>query len=431
MQRLNDSRSNALLFAGFFLFLLAWSARSPMAASAQGPGGPASVVVATVTTRDLSAEKAFVANVNPWRQVTIGSAVDGRVLDFLVKAGEAVEQSQPLAQLRTKTIEIEIAGAEAELVLRQAELDELRNGSRADEIALAEALTEVARANNAYAMAKLDRAKRLFRESTGISQDEYEAAEAESLVGAAKVKEVQSSLRLVKEGPRQEKIDQAAANVEIQKQILEGLRDRKEKYTLRAPFDGFVSAELSEKGAWVKQGDAVAEVVEIDPIEIEVFVPETGIRFVKLGGAVNVAVEAIPDQPFVGTIERIVPLADSRSRTFPVRVRVANQKVEGRHPLLPGMLARVTLPAGTLEPRTLVPKDALQLSGSNAVVFRVIEKKADIVPVTTGPSLGSWIAVSPVVPGQLNEGDLVITRGNERLRPGQDVKINEHQAALQ
>jgi len=401
-----------------------------LSSTVRGQGGPANVVVAPVAKRDLSAERAFVANVKPWRHATIGSAVDGRVLEYLVKGGQSVEKSQPLAQLRTKTIEIEIAAAEAELQLREAELRELKNGSRADEIALAEALADIAKANNEYAKAKLQRAQRLYRESTGMSQDEYEATRAESLVSVAKVAEAESSLRLVKDGPRQETIDQAAARVEVQKQVLAGLNDRKDKYTIRAPFAGFVSQELTETGAWVQQGDPVAEVVEIDPVEIEVYVPETGIRFVKLGGSVNVAVEALPEQVFQGTIERIVPLADNRARTFPVRVRVPNPKTDGRHALLPGMLARVSLPAGSLEPRLLVPKDALQFGGEKPIVYVVFENKATVVPVKLGPSSGQWVAVDTLAPGQLKEGDFVITRGNERLRPGQDVIINEEQPAL-
>ncbi|WP_419193970.1 efflux RND transporter periplasmic adaptor subunit [Novipirellula herctigrandis] len=394
------------------------------------PGGPASVVAAPVIERDISAEQAFVANVKPWRSVTVGSAVDGRVLEFLVKAGQEIEKGQPLSQLRTKTIEIEIAGAQAELTLRQAELEEQRNGSRPDELALSEALTEVAAANSQYAKAKLERAKTLFNQSTSMSQDEYESARAEALVAAARVAEANSSFRLVKEGPRKEKIEQAVARVEVQKQLLEGLKDRLEKYTARAPFNGFVSAEMTQTGAWVRQADPIANVVEIDPVEIEVYVPEAAIRFVTLGGKVNVSVEAFPDQTFEGTIERIVPLADNRARSFPVRVRVANAKQNGRHRLLPGMLARVTLPAGTLEPRLLVPKDALQFGGASTVVFKVVENKAMAVPVKVGPALKSWISVSPQLSNQLNKGDLVITRGNERIRPGQDVVINEQQPAL-
>ncbi len=390
-------------------------------------GGPATVIVAPVVEHRLSAEQSYVANVKPWRQSTVGSAVDGRVLEYLVDAGQRVEQSQPLAQLRTKTIEIEIAAAEAELALRKAELAELQNGSRPDEVLLAESVKEVAQANNEYARAKLARAKRLFQEASGISQDEFEAARAESLVAAAKVAESESSFRLVKDGPRKEQIDQAAARVDMQQQIIEGLLDRKEKYTLKSPFAGYVSMEMTEIGAWVSQGDPVAQIVEIDPVEIEVYVPESSIQFVEPGKSVSISVEAASGNDFQGTIEQIVPLADGRARTFPVRIRVKNPMVGSRHQLLPGMLARVKLPSSELETRLMVPLDAIRLGGQSPTLYKIVDNKAVLVPVSIGPELGTGVAVAPLQQGQLAVGDHVAIRGNQRLRPGQDVLVTETQ----
>ncbi|WP_442510214.1 efflux RND transporter periplasmic adaptor subunit [Novipirellula sp. SH528] len=392
-------------------------------------GGPASVVVTSVVEMNISAEQSFVANVKPWRVSTIGSAVDGRVLEFMVDAGEAVTEGQALTQLRTKTIEIEIAGAEAELALRVAELEELENGSRPDEIKLAEALRDVAKANREYARSKMARAERLYNESSGISVDEFESDRAAALVAEAMLAQTESSYRLVVEGPRQEQIAQAAARVDMQTQTLEGLRDRREKYTLKSPFDGFVAKELTETGAWVRQGDPVATIIEIDPLEIEVYVPESSIHFVHPGDEVDVLVEAVPGETFQGVVDQIVPSADPLARTFPVRVRLENAAVDGNHPLLPGMLARVKLPTSEKQTRMMVPKDAIQLGGAAPTLYRVVDGKAMVVPVVMGPSQGSWVAVTPLVPGQLSEADLVVIRGNERLRPGQDVKITEHQQA--
>lgn len=392
------------------------------------PGGPANVVVAPVIEREVSSRQTFVANVKPRRVAVIGSAVDGRVDEYLVDAGQAVVAKQPLAQLLTNTINIELAGAEAELSLRKAELAELQNGSRPEEVDLAEATMRAGEAANNYAKAKLARAERLFKSSAGFSQDEYEAARAEALTAAARMSETKSSLELVRKGPRQEQIDQAAARVAVQEQVVEGLKDRIKKYTLRAPFDGYVSAELTEAGAWAKQGDAVAEVVEIDPIEVEVFVPESSIRFVRRGLSVEVTVDALPGETFIGTVDQIIPMADSRSRTFPVRVLVTNPDDGSGHRLLPGMLARASLPSGTSQTRMMVAKDALKLDGAKASVFKVVGDTPTAVPVQTGPADGSWISVTPLTPGELNVGDVVVTRGNERLRPGQTVAITETQA---
>ncbi len=391
---------------------------------AQPGRGPSPVVVAPVIERDVATYRSFIANVNPNRQSTVGSAVDGRVIEFLVKAGQRVEEGQPLAKLRTGTIEIEIAGAKAQLALAQAELDELKNGSRPEEIELAEATAEAAAAADQYAQTKMKRFERLFSSDAGLSQDEFEEAQAAAAAAAANARGARSSLKLTQDGPRREEIDQAAARVAVQQQVVAGLEDRMQKYTIRAPYAGFVSAEHSEAGAWIQQGDPIAEVVEIDPVEIEVYVPEADIRFTRVGGQCDVRVESRPQETFQGKIDQIVPLGDRRARTFPVRVIVANPVTDSGHKLLPGMLARAMLPTDEQSKELLVHKDALRL-GDSTTVIRVIDGKAEIVPVRTGASLGSWIVVQSVSPLKLSTDDVVITRGNERLRPGQEVKISQ------
>lgn len=400
---------------------------APHAVMAQG--GPSNVVVAPVVEREVASRQTFVANVKPRRMATIGSAVDGRVEQFLVDAGQEVVARQPLAQLLTNTINIELAGAQAELALRKAELAELQNGSRPEEIELAQATMEAGEAAHEYAKAKLNRAQRLYQNSSGLSQDEFEAARAAALTAAARKSESKSNLALVRKGPRKEQVDQAAARVAVQEQVVAGLEDRIKKYTLRSPFDGYVSMELTEAGAWAKQGDAVAQVVEIDPIEVEVFVPESAIRFVRRDMQVEVTVDALPGESFIGTVDQIIPMADSRSRTFPVRVLVSNPKGSDGHRLLPGMLARAGLPSGTSQMRLMVVKDALKLGGDKASVFKVVDGLAKLVPVQMGPAEGSWISVVPLAENALAPGDVVVTRGNERLRPGQPVNVTETQPA--
>ena len=158
------------------------------------------------------------------------------------------------------------------------------------------------------------------------------------------------------------------------------------------------------------------------------FVPESSIRFVKKGVTCLLSFDALPGETFTGTVDQIVPLADSRSRTFPVRVLVENPPVDSRHALLPGMLARAFLPTGDSELRMLVAKDALRLGGPSPTLLKVAGEQVTIVPVRTGPSMGSWISVESLAPDGLQVGDLVVTRGNERLRPGQTVKISETQS---
>ena len=108
-------------------------------------GGPASVQVERVKIEEVAAGQEFVGTVVPVRTAIIGSAVDGRVIDFPVNEGDRVEADQPLAQLLTQTIELELQAAEAQLRLRRQELEQLER-SHPEELEQARARRDAARA---------------------------------------------------------------------------------------------------------------------------------------------------------------------------------------------------------------------------------------------------------------------------------------------
>ena len=112
-----------------------------------------------------------------------------------------------------------------------------------------------------------------------------------------------------------------------------------------------------------------------------------------------------------------------RGRTFPVRIRIKNPVANGRPVLKAGMLARVTLAVGEKQPTLLVPKDAIVLGGPAPIVWAIDEKTGGgrIVPVTIGAGYGDDVGVT----GPLKEGERIVVRGNERLMPGQPIRIKE------
>ena len=124
--------------------------------------GPAKVSVTEVIERsDIASGRAFVGTVEARRHSMVGSAVSGRVVEFLVNDGDRVEKGQPLAKLLTRNLQIQIAAATAESELRKQELLELKNGSREEEIRQAEARMKAAEATARYAKTKLARTKGL------------------------------------------------------------------------------------------------------------------------------------------------------------------------------------------------------------------------------------------------------------------------------
>ena len=87
------------------------------------------------------------------------------------------------------------------------------------------------------------------------------------------------------------------------------------KYTIQAPFDGYVVAEFTEVGAWLKQGDPVAEVIQLDWVELEAFVTERHIVGTRVGLEARIVFESLPGQEFTGHVHRVISQADVRRET--------------------------------------------------------------------------------------------------------------------
>jgi RND family efflux transporter MFP subunit len=336
-----------------------------------------------------------------------------------------VRAGQPLAKLRTRTLELERDAAKAELEVRRHVLNELENGSRPEEIAQAKAAAAAAEAKIRYTDARFRRVRDLFGAGRAVTEDEYQLATNEHQQAVQLHLQAKAALEMAERGPRKERIEQSRARVAEQAENVNRLDDQISLHTIRAPFDGYVSAEHTEVGQWVVRGGLVAEVVELDEVEVEANVNEDAIGGLRLGAEARVEVGALPDRVFVGRVARIVPQANVRARTFPVKVRVGNDASGGTPLLKANMFARVTLPVGRQEKALLVPKDAVVLGGPQPLVFTVQagqDGKGDVaqpVPVELGVASGSLVQVR----GPLRAGQKVIVLGNERMRPGQAVQV--------
>lgn len=431
------------------------------AAPAFGQRGPASVGVSEIQLKVLASGQSYVGTILPSKYSSVGAAVDGRVSEIHVDEGDFVEKRKPLAQLLTETITLQRDAAQAELEFRKYELAELENGSRPEEIAQANAKMLEAKAFHAFRLAQRHRNEQLFKDEA-IGEDALHEVQAEADVAEQLEKHAEEVLKMVKAGPRAEKILQAQARVAMHTAMVRNLESRIGKHTLFAPFDGYVVARPSEEGEWIKQGDLVADIVALDYVDVLLNVLEKHVTHISRGMEIRVEIPAIPDHFMTdylmtggqemlaadtaedwsitgtGEVILIVAQADVRTRTFPVKVRIKNTilPMQIEKPLLPngplvksGMLARAMLPIGPEHEALLVPKDALVLGGATPIVFVVdaVEKgKADSgkvrpVPVKLGVASGRLIEVR----GDVKAGDRVVVRGNERLRPGQDVIITE------
>jgi RND family efflux transporter MFP subunit len=395
------------------------------AAAGQTSSEAVPVVVQQVVQREVLAGQTFIGTVMPRRISKVGSAVEGRVMEFLVNEGDPVTAGQPMVKLRTVTLEIQLAGARAEHQLRRHELEELQNGSRPEEIEQARARMLAAQARRDYTRNKLDRLQKAYQRGA-TSIDELQDATSLAETAAQDTVAADAAYRLAVAGPRAEKIAQAEANVAIAAETVRHIEDQIERHTIEAPFDGYVAAEYTEVGHWVTKGDDVVDVVELANVDVDCMVAEQYIGQLTVGATARVEIPALAEQHFTGPVSYIVPWGELRSRNFPVKIRLDGIPQDGGPLLKPGMFARVTLPVGQTAAARMVPKDAVVLGRAVPAVFAVDVDGADPrqgvvrrVEVELGVASEGMIQVT----GAINAGDRVVVEGNERLQSGQAVRF--------
>lgn len=404
--------------------------------------GPATVAVAKVVASDQVSGKTFLGTVTPINNSVIGSAVDGRVEKVFVDAGDRVLKSgssdaviakmgQPLLQLRTGTLQIEIDTAHIVLKNRLNALKEMQTALPID-IEQAKATVAEGEARLKYAKSKYERMERLYKSGGGSTQNERDESFSIYRSAEENLKAAQSALKKLSD-TQEIRILQLQSLVDSQKAEIRRLEDLRGKYTIRAPFDGYVVSRMANVGQWISRGEDVFQVVQLDPIEVTVNVPQSSIHNLQktLDGYkkrneklfAQVLVESSNDL-IQGEVVRIVPQADLRSRSFPVKVKIKNPETATGHAVKSGMLTKVTLSIGEKKKNLFVKKDALVLGSDDIKIFVVSKDDKDQatvrpVSVQIGATLNDWIEVR----GSVAENELVVIEGNERLRPGQEVVI--------
>ncbi len=393
----------------------------------QEPKTASPVVVSEVVQRQLAGGQTVVGTVVPARRSVVGSAVDGRVIQYSIEPGQAIKKGQALVQLRTTQLQISLRAAQAELASRQAMLAELKNGSRPEEIEQATGELDAAAAVLSSSKSNYQRASNLHKRGALTDQQLQDAQAAfersHATHSAAKAKH-----RLLKNGARPEQIAGQEAQVAFQQQQVSLLEEQISRHTVTAPFDGYVAREMTEVGEWLGRGDPIAEIIQLSEVEIEVFVLEKHLANVRVGQSIQISVPAVPSEFFTGQVQTIVPQADLRSRSFPVRIRVRNGADANGPVLKSGMLARAQMPLGDRRERVMLDKDAIVFGGREPVVYVLdgkaaagAEAKVRAVTVQLGVMDGDLIEVT----GAVQVGDHVVIRGNERLRSGEQIRVTQ------
>jgi RND family efflux transporter MFP subunit len=169
-----------------------------------------------------------------------------------------------------------------------------------------------------------------------------------------------------------------------------------------------------DRGEWISEGETVAVIGKDDTIDIIAEVPERYIQYIKKDMPVNATVNGYHLR---GNVIAVVPRGDVATRTFPVKIRTANQ-----YSLIEGMSARVILPTAKIVNALIVPRDSIITKFGQNVVFTVLDSKASMMPVQI---IGYEGLSAGIRATGLKDGMLVVVAGNERLRDEQAVVIQK------
>lgn len=295
--------------------------------------------------------------------------VAGTLEEVAVRVGDEVQRNALIASIDPTDYELKVEDARAALLRQQASERNARTTYRR---------TEALYENNNAALADLEAARAA-----------YETAQAA-------VQSAQKALEL--------------AETQLSYTVL------------RAPIDGAISAVTVDEGENVQPGSPVAVLTAGERPEVQVSIPEMLIGGVAVGSSVTVHCDAVPGKDFPATVTEVGVAAMDGASAFPVKVRLDEETRE----VLPGMAAEVDF---RFEPRdgrevVLVPPTAVaeDVDGRFAFVVEGIENEMGAArrrAVTVGDLTADGLEVLT----GLEDGDVVVTAGVDRLVDGERVRL--------
>jgi membrane fusion protein, multidrug efflux system len=378
----------------------AYSERRVAQSAVFGPlrGHPAALVLSGVTVPPILrvlpfASVVWVAACGPAAEDAPKKGPPPAVVEVgVTEAPPLVVEWELLGDVRARDAAVIAAGAAGELVrVRVREGDRVGAGEPLFEVdpGLASASLEAARAAERATRLEAEQAARDAKRLEGV--DSFAEVESERATTTAEILE-----RLRRER-------EATARVASKSLKL---------HRARAPFAGQIGARYVGEGAWVNPGDQVVELIGDAPPEVIVPAPAALLDHVEVGTKVRLREG---DREVTGRLEGIVRALDRASRAATLRA-VADEHAPF---LLPGKTIDAVFEIVHRE-GVVIPRDALVVGAIGARVVKVVDGKAVLVPVTVVGRTPTHVLVE----GEgIAPGETVVTRGNERLTPNQELEL--------
>ncbi|HLQ43505.1 MAG TPA: HlyD family efflux transporter periplasmic adaptor subunit [Planctomycetaceae bacterium] len=294
----------------------------------------------------------------PAHQILVSPKVTGMVVTLNFEEGLRVKKGDVLAVLETTDYEADVRRSQAMLELSRKRLEELERGSRPAEIKQAEAELAETQANLNDLERTYTRNQDLFVKK-GVTQQELLNSEANVFAMRQRVARLESTLSLLREGPRVERIEQARAEVQQAEADLAKASWRLSNCTIKAPISGTILKKNAEEGNIVNTiavngSYSLCEMADLSDLEVDLTVQPSDIAKVFHGQRCRVQPEAFKERSYDGYVSRLMPIGDrSKGGALPARVKVLVPAEEEGEFLKPEMQVTVLFYGDTVDPATL------------------------------------------------------------------------------
>ncbi|MFQ5613110.1 MAG: efflux RND transporter periplasmic adaptor subunit [Anaerolineae bacterium] len=415
------------------------------------------VEVATVQTGDIALIYNYAGDLRAERSVNVLPGAAGRIEAVLIEVGDEVQAGQPLARVESDLYTLQLKQAQAALASAQLNLAKMKQGTRPEQIAAAEAAVEVARASlndvttisddertvAATALAQAEAALRIAQAEydkiawagqVGLTPQALQLEQAtvayESAVAAYNLQthpsdsqlaplltqlvQAELSLILAKQPFTELDFKLAEVGVEQASVAVDLAQLQLDEAAIEAPFDGVVSEVFVTEGSMVGPQAPVASLISQD-VEVVVQVEESRIGQIFPGQNASLQVTAFPGQDFPAVVTRVAPAADSATRTFAVTI----MPVDEERLLRSGMFANVSILIDEKEATLIAPRAAVTLVNDQEIVYVVNGDTVEQRPVTTGLFDKNRIEILT----GLEEGEVIVIAGQANLIEGARIEI--------
>ena len=351
-----------------------------------------SVVALKSTASEIDSAVLLRGRTEAARQIDVRAETSGLVISEPLRKGAFVEKGQIMCEIDPGTRETSLAEAEARVPEAAARIPEAEG-----RLAEAESRLEEARIN--------DNAARQLQEDGFASTTRVASMNAMLSAAEASVESAKAGLKAATAGVQSAQAAVASARKEI------------ERLDVTAPFSGLLETDTAELGALLQPGSACATIIQLDPIKLVGFVPETEVSKIAVGAPAGARL--ISGNEVQGTVTFLSKSADIQTRTFRVEVQVPNPELAIRD----GQTAEILI-ASEGKMAHLLPGSALTLNDEGTLGVRLaVDNMAEFAPVTILRDTveGVW------VDGLTEQADVIVV-GQEYVIDDVALKVTYREA---